>query len=244
MDPARAAALHLALGLPGPPPGAGDALPPFFHQAHFWTPARPGDLGADGHPRQGLGPIPATGLPRRMWAGGRLRFHAPLRAGRPAERITVLERLERKEGRSGPLAFVTLRHEIAQGGAPRVTEWQDLVYRGPGPAAAPPAAPDWPEVARHGTDPVLLFRYSALTGNGHRIHYDAEYAREAEGYAGLVVHGPLLAQWTMLAAGPMDGFAFRARAPMTCGGEVRVLRDGRRLAAVSDAGLHMEGEVL
>ncbi|MGR3541499.1 MAG: acyl dehydratase [Hasllibacter sp.] len=244
MDPARAAALYAALDLPGPPPGAGDPLPPFFHQAHFWTPVRPSELGPDGHPRQGLGPIPETGLPHRMWAGGRLTFHAPLGAGRPAERVTVRERMTRKDGRSGPLAFVTLRHEIRQDGTARVTEWQDLVYRGPGPAAAPPPAPDWPEVARHGTDPVLLFRYSALTGNGHRIHYDADYAREAEGYAGPVVHGPLLAQWMMLAAGPMDGFAFRARAPMTCGATARVLRDGARMAVASAGGLHMEGTVL
>ena len=179
-----------------------------------------------------------------MWAGGRLTFHAPLRTGREAVRRTVLERLERKRGRSGPLAFVTLRHEVEQDGRTVQTEWQDLVYRGPTAPATPPAAPEAAVAARYGTDPILLFRYSSLTGNGHRIHYDADYARGTEGYGGLVVHGPLLAQWMMLAAGPMDGFRFRARAPAICGAEIRILRNGPRLWVVSEAGLHMEGEAL
>lgn len=222
MDPARAAALQVALGLT-PTIAAGTPLPPFFHQVHFWTPVPPAGLGRDGHPKTGGGIIPDMGLPRRMWAGGRLRFDAPLLAGTRAERITRLERAERKQGRSGPLAFVTLRHEIFQRGRLCVTEWQDLVYRpDPDPQTprpAPPAASTGESLCqRVGHDTTLLFRYSALTFNGHRIHYDQDYARRVEGYEGLVVHGPLLAQRLMLMAeeeiGPLAAFSFRATAPL------------------------------
>jgi 3-methylfumaryl-CoA hydratase len=218
MDKARAEALCAALGIAA----VADALPPFFHQLYFWTPEPPDRLGRDGHPRVG-GLIPDMGLPRRMWAGGRLRFHAPLRTGQSAEKRTVLDRAETKTGRSGPLGFVTLRHEISQNGRLCVTEWQHLVYRAdPDPAAPRPAAPmarsDAETVRAVRFDPVLLFRYSALTFNGHRIHYDRDYAREVEGYDGLVVHGPLLAQLLMLLAeehlGPLAGFEFRATAPL------------------------------
>lgn len=107
---------------------AGDALPPFFHQVYFWDPQVPADLGRDGHPKL-VGVIPDMGLPRRMWAGGQLEFHAPFRAGQPASRRTTREKAEHKQGRSGPLAFVTLRHEIWQGDTCCITEHQDLVYR-------------------------------------------------------------------------------------------------------------------
>ncbi len=222
MDPARAVALQLALGLMATI-DAGTPLPPFFHQVYFWTPVPPAGLGRDGHPKTGGGIIPDMGLPRRMWAGGRLRFDAPLLAGERAERITCLERAERKRGRSGPLAFVTLRHEIFQRGRCCVTEWQDLVYRqDPDPQAprpvAPPARTDETDSRQVRHDTTLLFRYSALTFNGHRIHYDQDYARRVEGYEGLVVHGPLLAQRLMLMAeeviGPLAEFSFRATAPL------------------------------
>ena len=225
LDPARAAALQATLGM-APSISAGDALPPFFHQAYFWQVHPPGELGRDGHPRPGLGAIPDTGLPRRMWAGGRLEFHAPLVAGSPAEKTTTLHDTTRKQGRTGPLAFVTLRHEITQDGSARVTEWQDLVYRddpaADAPAPAPPEAPR-DEASREEArfDTTMLFRYSALTFNGHRIHYDAAYAREVEGYAGLVTHGPLLAQLLMLMAarqlGGLRAFSFRATAPLVHG---------------------------
>ncbi|MBK1634959.1 FAS1-like dehydratase domain-containing protein [Rhodovulum adriaticum] len=221
MDPARAAALHATLALAGAPPGPGDPLPPFFHQAHFWDARPPADLGRDGHPAIGDF-IPDLGLPRRMWAGGRLAFHAPLRAGIPADRTTTIQAVSQKQGRTGPLAFVTLRHDIAQNGQLCVTEHQDLVYRQDPAAGAPrPAPPQAPAEGAEETplafSPTLLFRYSALTFNGHRIHYDRDYARGVEGYAGLVVHGPLLAQLMMLHAarrGPLTGFTFRAHAPM------------------------------
>ncbi len=222
MDPARAAAFQVALGRAGDIE-TGSPLPPFFHQLYFWSPQPPEGLGRDGHPRVGGGLIPDLGLPRRMWAGGRLQFDAPLLAGVPAERISVLESQSTKEGRTGPLGFVTLRHEIRQDGQLCVTEWQDLVYREDPDADAPrPVAPmartdetDRDEVS---FDSTLLFRYSALTFNGHRIHYDLDYARAVEGYDGLVVHGPLLAQHLMLMAerlsGPISRFAFRATAPL------------------------------
>ncbi|APX90063.1 acyl dehydratase [Brevirhabdus pacifica] len=219
MDPARLAALHATLGRPGPVP---ELLPPFAHQIHFWQASPPEGLGADGHPRTGAF-IPDLGLPRRMWAGGRLMFHAPLRPGTPAERQTSIVRVARKQGRSGPLGFVTLCHEIFQDGTLCRTEEQDLVYReAADPEAPPPLAIDAPldETEAHvvSFDTTLLFRYSALTFNGHRIHYDTEYARQAEGYPGLVVHGPLLAHLLMDLAedrlGGLQTFKFRATAPL------------------------------
>jgi len=222
MDPARARALQATLGMQATI-DAGDPLPPFFHQIYFWQPEPPARLGRDGHPRTGIGLIPDMGLPRRMWAGGRLEFHGPLRAGAMAEKRSVVESTAHKEGRTGPLAFVTLRHEIAQDGVIRVTEWQDLVYRhDPAPDAPVPVAPiaqtdeDVSETWDFG--PTRLFRYSALTFNGHRIHYDLDYATGVEGYQGLVTHGPLLAQLLMLMAerqlGSVQSFAFRATAPL------------------------------
>lgn len=221
LDPARASAMNVALGK-ADDVAVGDPLPPFYHQLYFWTPAPPDALGRDGHPRVG-GLIPDMGLPRRMWAAGRLRFGPPLLAGIPAMRKTICESHDHKVGRSGPLGFVTLRHDFYQGDALCLTEWQDLVYReDPSRDAARSQAP----VARTDEDhaeevtfsSTLLFRYSALTFNGHRIHYDLDYARDVEGYEGLVVHGPLLAQLLMLMAakalGPLREFEFRATAPL------------------------------
>lgn len=222
LDPARAAALHATLGLPGAAPQAGGALPPFWHRIYFWD-AQPRDrLGRDGHPAVGSDLIPDLGLPLRMWAGGRLQFEAPVLLGKPAEKRSVIEAVTRKEGRSGPLGFVTLRHEIWQDGRICVTEHQDLVYRTPraeGGDSAPPESPVDETAARSvNFDTTQLFRYSALTFNGHRIHYDLDYARRVEGYAGLVVHGPLLAQLLILLAeerqGGLAGFRFRATAPL------------------------------
>lgn len=201
---------------------AGDPLPPFFHQLYFWAPEPSGRLGRDGHPKVG-GVIPDMGLPRRMWAGGRLVFHGPVRLGAAAERVTVCENAVRKDGRTGPLGFVTLRHEVWQRGALCLTEWQDLVYLEDPDLNAPrsvrPKAPrDEEQSVNRSFDATLLFRYSALTFNGHRIHYDQPYARAVEGYDGLVVHGPLLAQHLMLMAeaalGPLERFRFRATSPL------------------------------
>jgi len=222
IDPVRVEAMHAALARSGPPPCAGDPLPHFWHWSHFWEIAAKDALGRDGHPKRG-GLIPDLGLPRRMWAGGALTFKAPLKIGAPATRATKVVDVVQKTGRTGPLAFVTLEHGISQDGRLCITERQDLVYReDPDPSAAAPtpkAAPkDEQTRVPHTTTPTDLFRYSALTFNGHRIHYDADYARDVEGYPGLITHGPLLAQRLIeLAEGELGGlaaFSFRAVSPI------------------------------
>ncbi|KAF0675502.1 mesaconyl-C4 CoA hydratase [Profundibacterium mesophilum KAUST100406-0324] len=237
LDPARADALRAALNLDGPPFRAGDPLPPFFHQVYFWNPLPPARLGRDGHPARPPA-LADAGLTRRMWAGGRLDFAHSLECGRRAQRRTIPGPLSFKTGRSGPLAFQTLTHEIVQDGIIRVTERQDLVFRAePGPDARPPepipARRDETQSAEQDFSSTLLFRYSALTFNGHRIHYDADYARQVEGYDGLVVHGPLLAQLLMLMAdalaGPLRRFTFRAAAPLIAGEGATLCRAGRDL---------------
>ncbi|MEM9972657.1 MAG: MaoC family dehydratase N-terminal domain-containing protein [Pseudomonadota bacterium] len=241
LDPGRAAALHAALGRSGAAPEVGEALPGFWHHIYFWDVAAPEALGADGHPVRG-GLIPDLGLPRRMWAGGRLTFHAPLLCGVRAEKHTSLSSTARKAGRSGALAFVTLRHEIRQRGALVLSEEQDLVYRqADAPAATPPEPPPGGALlATFQFNSTVLFRYSALTMNGHRIHYDADYAREVEGYAGLVVHGPLLAQILVglaeAALGPLACFSFRATAPVIAGEDVRFYRKEGTFWAVAPGG--------
>lgn len=220
VDPARACALQATLG-EALTIRAGDALPPFYHQIYFWDPQAPGTLGRDGHPKVG-GVIPDMGLPRRMWAGGQLRFHAPFRAGIAAKRVSFQQKTAHKTGRSGPLGFVTMRHEIWQDGVCVITEFQDLVYReeaGDRPGPMPPVArTDEASAERAAFNSTVLFRYSALTFNGHRIHYDEEYARKTEGYGGLVVHGPLLAHLLMRQAvrhqGAIQAFEFKATSPL------------------------------
>ncbi|WP_270725022.1 FAS1-like dehydratase domain-containing protein [Shimia sp. Alg240-R146] len=221
LDPARAQAFLTALGRDDEV-SAGDALLPFFHQLYFWDAQLPSALGRDGHPKVG-GIIPDMGLPRRMWAGGQLEFFSPLCAGELATKNTTLKAATTKQGRTGPLAFVTLCHEVTQGGKVCVRESQDLVYReDPDPTVPMPAVPmartDEMFAETWSFDSTLLFRYSALTFNGHRIHYDLDYARDVEGYGGLVVHGPLLAQLLMLIAerqlGTLKRFTFRAVSPL------------------------------
>ncbi|MGB1213512.1 MAG: FAS1-like dehydratase domain-containing protein [Pikeienuella sp.] len=218
IDPWRAAAMHATIDAQGPAPTV--ALPLFWHWIYFLE-ARPArELGRDGHPAKG-GFIPDLGLPRRMWAGGRLTFHAPLQIGAPASKRTVIEAITEKTGRSGPLAFVTLRHEISGREGLCITEHQDIVYRkDPDPDAptpSPPVAPTDETASRTVVcGPTTLFRYSALTFNGHRIHYDRDYAQTTEGYAGLVVHGPLIAQMLLAEAserGEVANFTFRAASP-------------------------------
>lgn len=219
LDPGRVAALWAALGREGPVP---DTLPAFAHHLYFWDAQPPENLGRDGHPNVG-GFVPDLGLPRRMWAGGRLAFHAPIRMGQPAEKRSQIVKVACKEGRTGPLGFVTLRHEIRQAGQLARVEEQDLLYRrDPAPGDPKPMPIDAPldeagKVERL-FDTTLLFRYSALTFNGHRIHYDLDYAQRVEGYPGLVVHGPMLAELLVGIAGEELGalstFKFRATAPL------------------------------
>jgi 3-methylfumaryl-CoA hydratase len=196
---APAAALAAVLDVPETAPSAGEPLPPLWHWLYFLQAPPQRDLGADGHPAAGhfLPPIPDR---TRMFAGGRLRSQAPVIVGRSAERRSELAEVAVKHGRSGEMALVTVRHEIRQEGRLCLVEEQDLVYRsGRGTRASRPEPPGRVEAPAGAwrlslaTDPVLLFRFSALTGNAHRIHYDAPYARDVEGYPGLVVHGPLLA---------------------------------------------------
>jgi 3-methylfumaryl-CoA hydratase len=222
LEPARSNALLAALGNSAPR-GTGDELPLLHHWLYFWNVQPPQGLGTDGHPAKG-GFLPPVPLPRRMWAGGRLKFHQPLRLGETARKLSTIRKVETKTGRSGTLVFVTVQHELfgAQGLA--ISEEQDLVYRdaaargsfpAPAPAAPAPSA-EWQEALQ--PDPVLLFRYSALTMNGHRFHYDRPYAMDEEAYPALVVHGPL--QATLLAdlaarklGAPLTTFDFRGQSP-------------------------------
>ncbi len=223
IDPARVAALHATLERPGPAPAEGDPLPPFWHWAQFWDIQSMAALGRDGHPRPGAF-IPDTGLPRRMWAGGRLSWTGlPLAVGEVVTRRTTIAAAERKEGRSGPLAFITLRHSYAGAAGEALVEEQDLVYRPdpqPGDAVATPRPAPVDETLRRdlGASTATLFRYSALTFNAHRIHYDLPYARDVEGYPDLVVHGPLMAQHLIHLAHDslphLARFSFRGAAPV------------------------------
>jgi 3-methylfumaryl-CoA hydratase len=209
-------------------PGIGSALPPGWQWLFFNPIVRRSQLGDDGHPRRG-DLLPPIALPRRMWAGSRIRYLAPLRIGALATRTSRILRIVEKIGKTGPLCFVTVAHTIASEGLDCIVEEQDIVYRdgvGPHPttAAPSPATPVASQWTRTLTaDTTLLFRYSALTSNGHRIHYDLPYARDVEGYRGLVVQGPLMAtllQGLALACRPgkpMSGFEFKGVNPLFVG---------------------------
>jgi 3-methylfumaryl-CoA hydratase len=217
-------AMSATLDRGDPPPAAGQVLPPLWHWLYFLPSERQSEIGADGHPKRG-GFLPPVALPRRMWAGGRLQFLAPLHIGDAVRRTSRIADISSKQGRSGPLVFVRVRHEIARGDTLALTEEHDIVYReapqAEAVAEAPPQAPTGEQFGRSITpDPVLLFRYSALTFNGHRIHYDRSYVTEVEGYPGLIVHGPLIA--TLLVdllrrerpEARLSSFAFRAMGPL------------------------------
>lgn len=178
----------------------GDAVPPLAHWLYFLPLARQSEIDQDGHPKRG-GFLPPIDLPRRMWAGGQLTFHAPLRLGTLIERRSSISDIRSKQGKSGALVFVTVTHSIFMSGKLCVTEKQDIVYRAAATMAAPvvPQTPV-PQVSSEADltetivpDPVQLFRFSALTFNGHRIHFDRDYAKNVENYGGLVIHGPFLA---------------------------------------------------
>lgn len=246
LDPARAAACATLLGRADPD----GLLPLFWHHLHFWEVLGPSELGRDGHIRTGVGLIPDMGLPRRMWAGGALEWHAPLQLGVAAEKRTWLAEAQRKMGRTGPLALVTLQHEIWQDGKLCLTEQQNLVYREDpnpdAPAPTPPKAGHAPVEEIRQFDRVSLMRYSALTMNGHRIHWDEAYAREVEGHAGLIVHGPLLAEGLIDLAtrtrGPLRRFTYRATAPAIADEAITFCLDGdRAFVRGADGRMCMEG---
>ena len=203
-----------------PPPREGDPLPPLSHWLYFLPAYRECDVGPDGHAHRG-GFLPPIPLPRRMWAGGRLTFHAPLHVGEAVSRESRIVDVVHKEGRSGPLVFVVVRHTISGAGGVAIVEEHDIVYRGEAPDAQPSPAPVDAAWSREiHPDPVLLFRYSALTFNSHRIHYDRRYVTEAEHYPGLVVHGPLIATLIVdllrraMPQARLATFAFRAKSPL------------------------------
>jgi 3-methylfumaryl-CoA hydratase len=217
------AALSATLDRDDPPPQQGDPLPPLWHWLYFLPTARQSILGPDGHPARG-GFLPPVPLPRRMWAGGRFTFHQPLRVDEFMTRTSTVQDVTVKHGRNGALCFVLVKHEIHGQNGLALVEEHDIVYRdNPHPNEAPatprPTRTDdlWKREI-HPTDP-LLFRYSALTFNSHRIHYDRRYVTETEGYPGLIVHGPLIA--TLLldllrhnTAQPLTAFRFRAVSPL------------------------------
>lgn len=178
-----------------------DVIAPLAHWLFFLPRERQSTLGPDGHAKRGGFLPPLHELPRRMWAGSRISFPGPLRVGMAVSRRSTIASITQKQGAAGPLVFVTVRHEISEvtggtKGAPLVIDEHDIVYRGLGGPAAKPAPAGGPQGAWQRSltpDDVLLFRYSALTFNGHRIHYDRDYVTREEGYPGLVVHGPLIA---------------------------------------------------
>lgn len=221
---ARFAALAATLDHDSGWPEPGAPLPPLWHWTLCTPIVRHSELGPDGHPHRG-GFLPPVPLPRRLWAGGRIDIHQSLRVGETARRESQVISVEHKTGRSGELVFVTVAHEYHGAAGLAIREEHDIVYRDlpkPGTAIkAPDNAPQafaWRREVQ--PDDVMLFRYSALTFNGHRIHYDRRYATEVEGYPGLVVHGPLVATLLVdlllknLPETTLARFEFRAQKPL------------------------------
>ena len=218
-------ALAATLDHPAAAVQAGDVLPPLWHWLYFLPMHRQSEIGPDGHRRRG-GFLPPVPLPRRMWAGSQFEFRSPVRVGDTVTRHSTIEDVSTKHGRSGTLVFVKVRHELFCNGAllPALVEVYDIVYREaqqpgdvtPPPQPAPPSAAWQRQIV---PEAVLLFRYSALTFNGHRIHYDRPYVTEVEGYPGLVVHGPLIATLLLdllrreLPGAELASFRFKAVRP-------------------------------
>ena len=236
LQPEPAGALGALLGVPVPDLERGAGLPPLWHWVYLLDRPAQADLGPDGHPVRGTLPAPPGPGRRRMWAGGRVRASGRLRTGSPATRRTSVLSVTEKQGRSGHLTFVTVGHQITQGGQLVIDEERDIVYReavtGPAPAPAAEAAvagepasepaevPPGEGEREVDVSPTLLFRFSALTYNAHRIHYDRDYCRDVEGYPGLLTHGPLQAlamAEAARAAGHADGnltFGYRLVSPL------------------------------
>jgi len=230
-------------------PKGGDTAPFTVH----WCLAQPvfpaAELGPDGHPARG-GFLPPVPLPRRMWAGGELEFLDTLRVGDEATRRSEIADVTMKTGSTGTLCFVAVNHVITTARGPAIRERQDLVYRDVTGSASPARSMAAPPAAQHRethmADPVLLFRYSALTFNGHRIHYDRDYATKVEGYPGLVFHGPMQAALMVEFAARLHGrvpktFSYRGVQPLFDGAEFSVnantTADGLELWAANAEGL-------
>ncbi len=234
----------------------GGALPPLWHWIYFLEGLPPGRLGRDGHPARG-GFLPPVPLSNRMWAGGRVAFLNPVVIGSHVRKTSSILKVDHKIGKSGELVFVTVLHELqSPHGEPLIREEHDIVYKGASRAAgqAPKIdeRPDAPHARSFMPTSTTLFRYSALTFNGHRIHYDLDYCRQVEGYDNLVIHGPLNA--TMLAnyaeeigGRPLRQFDYRGLAPALLGETIglRAEIDGKRvkLASILSSGVRsMEAE--
>jgi len=234
ISPAPLRALAATLDCPAIGAGPGERLPEPWHWLFFLAAPPASSLDTDGHPRRGdfLPPVP---LPRRMWAGSSIRFPGELHVGDAVQRVSTIGDVSLKQGSSGALVFVSVQHAIYRDGELVLEEDQQLVYREPGGAgpAAPQPAPAQAQWSREMVpDPVLLFRYSALTFNSHRIHYDRDYAVQQEGYSGLVVQGPLTATLLLdllrreLPDARLAAFRFRGIRPLLDGAPLRL--QGRR----------------
>jgi 3-methylfumaryl-CoA hydratase len=246
---------HMAVTLDQDPGfQAGDALPPAWHWLYFHDLVKASDLGSEGHPKLGI-VMPPVMLPRRMWAGGSFTFHSPLRLGDTVRKTSKIRSIEPKKGQSGLLCIVTVEHTLSTGNTINLLETQTIVYRemsNVAGVARPAAAPLDAEITRRYTlDSTALFRYSALTFNGHRIHYDADYCREVEGYPNLVIHGPLIATLLLdlyIRMGkPLHTFSYRAKNPLFLPHPFSVnarsdVNSTRLWASNHEGGLAMEAE--
>ena len=243
-----------------PDPRNGDVLPPLWHWLYFLDAALQSKIGPDGHAERGdfLPPVP---LPRRMWAGSRFSFDGePLRVGDTISRLSRIKSVEPKSGSTGDMVFVTVEHTISGPRGPSFVEEHDIVYREaakpgekPKPARPAPTDASWRKSIQ--ADPVLLFRFSALTFNGHRIHYDQPYVTGTEGYPGLIVHGPLMGMLQVELARRSNAgkvvrrFEFRALSPVFAGAAFSVLarqeQDGSATTWIADSsgGLAQQGKV-
>jgi 3-methylfumaryl-CoA hydratase len=244
-SPAPLAGMAALLDHETPPWIAGE-VPPLGHWLYFLPRARQSEIGADGHPKRG-GFLPPIELPRRMWAGSRIAWHGPIRIGARIANRSTIKAIERKLGASGEMVFLTVAQEISADGKLAVTEERDVVFRAApkvGESAKAGASERRePEYARTLTpDETQLFRFSAITFNAHRIHYDRDYTTKVEGYPGLVVQGPYTAMLLMdhyLRHHPqarVKSFAFRARAPHFEGRPLKLCAEGSELWSEDDSG--------
>lgn len=244
-----------------PDPRIGDPLPPLWHWLYFLEAAPQSRLGPDGHAERGdfLPPVP---LPRRMWAGSRFAFTGePLRVGDTIRRVSTIKSVEPKSGSTGSMVFVTVEHAVEGARGASFVEEHDIVYREPARPGETqreprPAPTDATWTKKIVADPVLLFRFSALTFNGHRIHYDQPYVTGIEGYPGLIVHGPLLGLLQIELARRSnpgrvaESFEFRALSPVYAGGPFTVAArreaDGSITTWIADdnGGLAQQGKVV
>ena len=242
------------IGMPQSDIVEGAALPPLWHWLYFLSGEPSTALGGDGHPARG-GFLPPVTLPNRMWAGGQLEFHASVPFDAPVEKRSTVVSVDHKEGRSGELVFVKVEHQLLHNETKVLTEYHDIVYKGASRTGTASTSAEMP-IAQHSRrimpDSTMLFRYSALTFNGHRIHYDADYCRDIEGYPNLVIHGPLnatlLAGFAQEVSGhPLKQFRYRGLKPAILGNELSInaAQDGDQLVlwvALPDGSVSMRAE--